>query len=154
MKSASPLESLSFYNDMGQPQSPRVRLSVLCRLPECMSCRGSSERQDLKWDPSSLCGNPPILHLIFTVPQTVPLIHHLGDSLPWGSVEPRKPTVLQGWQGRTELRGTPHFPLGTEEASIGKRDGRPVQMPPQIHQHQYSQALVSSRNKARQWLSH
>ena len=76
------------------------------------------------------------------------------NSFPQGYVEPRTLKFLQGWWGRAELRGTWHIALGKEEAGVDKRDGSPVQRLPQIHQHQCSLALVSSKNKARQWFSH
>ena len=76
------------------------------------------------------------------------------NSFPQGFVEPRTLKFLQGWWGRAELRGAWHIRLEKEEAGVDKSDGRPVQRLPQIHQHQCSLALVSSKNKARQWFSH
>lgn len=130
--------------------------SVLCRLAGIEWAVEDHEGHDLQWNPlisvwhplhslSDLRGSPscPSPHSAFQ-----------ENSFPQGFVEQRTLKFLQGWWGRAELRGTWHIPLGKEEAGAGKSDGRPVQRLPQIHQHQCSLALVSSKNKARHWFSY
>ena len=61
---------------------PRDSSSVLCRLPDWVSCRGSSEGHDLKWNPSSLFGTPSFFIWSFWLPRLSSSFSIPGELIP------------------------------------------------------------------------